>query len=526
MRQKRLETVAAGRIADAWFSLHCEGFEDPVYVSETVENAMNPDFGFFDLTPCGPAVSRLDNATFKLWTKTLGQDQYTLLLTWNVHFEALQYVGKSLENFHHPLPSNCVLFHFPDGIYTSLTDAPAAPSALTQASAANPVKANAEWSASFDSLMRLANLDDCVQDAISTRSRLEAEISSILEKTKESRRVLDAEVETRDRLAAVDRKINEQRIAINAAKRSRDQLAMTNKARRDFIEHGRKQMAASQAHLEDAEPNLQSGRETMQNLSTKARGQIRRLAENLISIYPVEPVAGRSLAFSIRGLYLPNSNYENIDKASLAAALGYVAQVVHQTSNYLLQNLPYPIKPMQSTSLIVDPISKDMKQRVFPLYPIGSVQYQFEYGVFLLNKDIEFLLSNVKVRMVDIRHTLPNLKYLFYILTTGTGDIPARKVGGIRALGIANSKAGSVTSGSPSMSRRGSNESVRSFNDAANLAAKVADRLNEVHEDHEKGIDDAKRNGNGNGLPPRESRLLQKAMSALPVHPSGLRDEI
>lgn len=75
--------------------------------------------------------------------------------------------------------------------------------------------------------------------------------------------------------------------------------------------------------------------------------------------------------------------------------------------------------------------------------------------MFLLNKDIEFLLNKQGLRVLDIRHTLPNLKYLLYVLTAGTSDIPARKAGGIRGL-----LPGRLT---PSVSRRGSESSVESF---------------------------------------------------------------
>ncbi len=38
-RQKRLEYTVESRIADAFFSLHCEGEEDAIYVSEVAERA-------------------------------------------------------------------------------------------------------------------------------------------------------------------------------------------------------------------------------------------------------------------------------------------------------------------------------------------------------------------------------------------------------------------------------------------------------------------------------------------------------
>lgn len=38
-RQKRLEYTVESRVADAFFSLHCEGAEDAIYVSEVAERA-------------------------------------------------------------------------------------------------------------------------------------------------------------------------------------------------------------------------------------------------------------------------------------------------------------------------------------------------------------------------------------------------------------------------------------------------------------------------------------------------------
>ena len=43
-------------------------------------------------------------------------------------------------------------------------------------------------------------------------------------------------------------------------------------------------------------------------------------------------------------------------------------------------------------------------------------------------------MSRQGLRMVDQRSTLPNLKYLLYVLTAGKGELPGRKVGGVRGL--------------------------------------------------------------------------------------------
>ncbi|KAL8770911.1 MAG: hypothetical protein Q9209_003562 [Squamulea sp. 1 TL-2023] len=96
VRQQKLEDVASSRLADTWFSLHCEGVKEPVYVSEMVEKAMNFDFRFFDLNTYGPWVTRRDELTIKFWARSDAQQQYSLLLELKVHLRSLQYIGKSV----------------------------------------------------------------------------------------------------------------------------------------------------------------------------------------------------------------------------------------------------------------------------------------------------------------------------------------------------------------------------------------------------------------------------------------------
>jgi len=71
--------------------------------------------------------------------------------------------------------------------------------------------------------------------------------------------------------------------------------------------------------------------------------------------------------------------------------------------------------------MIRDGISAMVGPRMFPLFSKGVDTYRFEYGVFLLNKDIELLMADRDLRALDMRHTLPNLKNLLLTLTDGEG---------------------------------------------------------------------------------------------------------
>ena len=100
VRQTKLEDVSRERMADTWFSIHCSGIDEPIYVSEVIEKAMNPNFRFFDLNVYGPGVTRLDELTVKYWAKTENMDQFVLLVELQLCLRSLQFIGKSVRLIH------------------------------------------------------------------------------------------------------------------------------------------------------------------------------------------------------------------------------------------------------------------------------------------------------------------------------------------------------------------------------------------------------------------------------------------
>ncbi|OJI95928.1 hypothetical protein ASPVEDRAFT_122485 [Aspergillus versicolor CBS 583.65] len=450
MRQVKLEDITRSRMANTWFSIHCDGIDEPVYVSEVVEDAMNPNFRAFDLNFCGPLFSRLDHLTLRLWVKTATMDDYMVLVELQLHLQSLQFLGRSLDNFHQPLPSNSILFHFPDGVYTNLTDIPPVWAPFSTSSSKSSDSAALPTS-SYDALMRLANLDECIQDALITRERLESQISTILEKNQHAVEKTSEASRARDKLALTKNAVSGERKQFRLASKRKEELIASIKARKEAMERGTSARETVRGHLPDARVKLGSSTKLLDQNTEETKGQIRRISEDILDIYPIEPIHDKPLAFTIAGIALPNSNFTDVDRDAVAAALGYTAHLVYLLSFYLSIPVPYPITPYLSNSLIQDLVSTSLPQRTYPLHPV-NVQYRFEYGVFLLNKDIEFLLNKQGLRVLDIRHTLPNLKYLLYVLTARSSEIPARKAGGIRGL-----LPGRLT---PSLSRRGSEDST------------------------------------------------------------------
>lgn len=95
-RLERLETAIKERMPDVFFSLHVNGVEEPVYVSETAEQTMNPTFRHIDWSPCAPGVLRLDQMSLRIWTRKPRADAYSQLLHLRIELSGLHYLGRNV----------------------------------------------------------------------------------------------------------------------------------------------------------------------------------------------------------------------------------------------------------------------------------------------------------------------------------------------------------------------------------------------------------------------------------------------
>lgn len=415
-------------MADTFFSLHVNGMEEPVYISEVIEKAMNPTYRFFDLSTFGPATTRLDTLVVRVWVK---REEYVPLIEEEVQLRSLQFIG-TLEN--HIFPPNCIIFRLIDGLYTiDLASKPP-----------KPKHAPSLPTSSYSALMRLSNLDESIQDALATREELAAQINAILQS-----QPVDESPQAREEVVLANRYISGKRKLLKASINRRTELKASIVARDKAIQSGKELQSRALEDINNAQEKLSNCRTLQGSATSEIHGQRRRICEELLAIFPIEPT-DHQLLFTICNLPLPNSTFEDVDEDIVSAALGYVARLVDMLQYYLAVPLPYPITSHGSKSIIHDTISiLQDNQRTFPLYMKHTVRFRFDYGVFLLNKNIECLAESQGLKIMDIRQTLPNLKYLLFVCSAGSSELPARKAGGVRGLFAARngSRRGSAESG-------------------------------------------------------------------------------
>ncbi|KZT06207.1 uncharacterized protein LAESUDRAFT_726023 [Laetiporus sulphureus 93-53] len=282
--------------------------------------------------------------------------------------------------------------------------------------------------ASWQELLRLINLQTCILDNERSLSDIVHKIDKLV--TQPGAGLVRREVSEREAWIG---QLHSEAADLNAqSDKLRERLA----ARRADLQKRRELLAlarelnenASQLEFEQEE-ELINERGRLSTLRDQIGPMRSLLITTLSFIFPIELVSPPDLLFTILDVPLPIplgpndpapplslSSHKEVTEDAVATALGYAAQVVQMLAAYIGKGLVYPVTCVGSRSLIKDGISAMVGPRMFPLFSKGVDTYRFEYGVFLLNKDIELLMSERNLRALDMRHTLPNLKNLLLTL--------------------------------------------------------------------------------------------------------------
>ncbi|KAG6317781.1 hypothetical protein E4U22_005924 [Claviceps purpurea] len=439
-RQKDLESLVDSSVGDVFFSLHVADCDEPVYISEVRNRSANFDFQFFHLSSRETCISRACILTIRVWCKRPQRASWTFLLEEIIDLRRLNFIGTLSDR---RFPPNALVFHLQDGLYSM--DFPIR--------TADPKPAPLVATSSYTALMKLANLESSVQDAMETQRKIMQQINAILDESP-----ADPNPAANEATASAVKYVSMQRRANMAAETKRHDLRKSLRSRREAIAQGRRVQALAEADIQNNSEKLAASVELVQQTEQQIHGQRRRICSELCDMFPITPIPNAPpLSFQICGLPLPNSVYDAatakvIGEDVLSGALGLVALLTRHLSFYLASPLPYPLSVYGSRSYARDDIShipdtqpqrqpqrqRQRQRREFPLYlPRGGStigQWRFEYGWFLLNKNIEALCASEGLKVVDIRHSLPNLKYLLYVCSAGTDEMPERKKGGVRGL--------------------------------------------------------------------------------------------
>lgn len=138
---------------------------------------------------------------------------------------------------------------------------------------------------------------------------------------------------------------------------------------------------------------------------------------------------------------LPNSSdlFSSFEDAHISTAIGFAAHVIHLIANWYDMPIRYPIELCGSQSNIYDNISVSIPNPklvflfhllilynllmlfVFFRFPLfmgrGVDKTRVEYGLYLLNLNLQQLLNSQGLDVVGLRSTLSNLSVLVVHIT-------------------------------------------------------------------------------------------------------------
>lgn len=449
-RQLRLQQINKKSFVSSFISLHEIFSDSPFFVSEIQKDTMNPDFQEFDFKNIN-SVSNIKSLTLKVWSKSMIgselRNKWKLLMDINFKLSFMVYIGKDIDLINKTFinTDNLLIIELSDDSYYIIlpefetieeeyyfTDLIIKSRKFSQQEYYNHLHHNLERTATYDQIMKLNNLQYCIKDLQFSNNSLREKIEIGLSKKN---------------------KFENYKIEVEVNLKNLEPILIENKKRNEIIgkriEFLKNLIHEKQAKIKKIEENHQDNNndgelnsekliiqtdKMLKKLEIVKNGiQIERsrISNILETIFPINPIYNKTYEFEIFGLTLPlsfNNKYIITKSRSteIAALLCYIVQLVKALALYLDIPLRYPIEAFGCHSYIIDPISnlKSNVSRVYPLWIKENIMYRFEYGLLLLQKNVEQLMESYGLKTVDGgRNILGNLKILLICLSSlGNGN--------------------------------------------------------------------------------------------------------
>ncbi|KAI8814883.1 UV radiation resistance protein and autophagy-related subunit 14-domain-containing protein [Cladochytrium replicatum] len=416
-----------GMLLDSYFTMSTTTGKEStkLFHSSIIENSLNPTWNFPpDLWKNLALLGAFILEVFVRPSLSSPSAQFYRLFSIEVDLSHVSFVDEQLADITTPFPPNSTFLKFADGYYI-----PTDPNGDQLSSEedrpfqVNPAQVRKSYT--LDTLKRLLALQleinlikEQTKEIISTADAVI--LSGSNQSNKSSSPIISttpsADIEPSSASSPALRS------AIEAAMFLRTQEVQTDRLR---IREMKELILQRRAQLQKSESQRHLVRESLKAARTQLHEDImsyRKISHSLTIrqaelmyemglIYPIRQSPTVPGQYFILGVHLPNSDYSGLDEEKVATALGHTAHLVSVFAYYLELPLRYPIQPMSSRSTISDHITKNAPgARSFPLYSRGMERVRFDYAVFLLNKNIEQLMTHFGLRITNLRHTLPNLK--------------------------------------------------------------------------------------------------------------------
>ncbi|KAF9974808.1 hypothetical protein BGZ73_001712 [Actinomortierella ambigua] len=412
----RIEHVSKPQLLDSYFTLHDYEDDTIIYTSEVVKQSNNPRFkALEDDGVTEKARRRPGRLVIRIWACPQGSE-YCPLLEWRMELCCLRYIGQELRNIPGSFPENTIIIGLEDGFYTAPDedDMPEHPH-LPPPPIFDPhdrLQHIGKRSYNYESVMRLNNLHECIVDTEKSRDEIKQNIEVTLVSANDQLLFQKVKGERTERLWHLQRQIGHELNMLDQAHERAEYLRARNAERTEALTAARERGRTQETYLKENHENFLKSRESLYKVTQEHAERRKEHLSELFNIYPITESEDDPNLLRIVNVPLPNSSFNGIDEETVATSLGFTCHLVTLLAYYLRVPLRYPLTPMGSRSTVLDPVSMLVGPKEFPLYGKGQDRRRFEYGVFLMNKNIGQLLNSQGLQFLDLRHTLPNIRHL------------------------------------------------------------------------------------------------------------------
>ncbi|XP_041350815.1 UV radiation resistance-associated protein-like [Gigantopelta aegis] len=457
-----------------YFTLHKDNFTKAFYTSEKITGSVNPTWKSFNISQYEKDIDT--KSTFIVLRIWVGEDvAFKLLIELQVHLTGLVFFAEKLQQGGVKYTPNTVIF----GMFDKYFIAPELPN-QGQATALQKLKTEEDLNPPKNSFV--LKCDQCaVRNSYSTSSL--SRIHTILKATKQTQASVNrVHCSIEDCLLSsqeITQKLREREQLLMKVGQLRQELRWqsmkrqcesdtvgrihaSNNKRENTLKEEEKTLEKSRKSLDEHRKSYVDIRETLVKVNAQLVMRRKQLVGEMASyIYPITENSKKR--FFICGVRLPNSEeFQGCDETTIAVALGSTCHMTMMISQFLDFPLRYTMEARGSRALIKDHIHVKLtdKDREFPLYSKGKEKFQFNYGVFLLNKNISQIRFYAGLGTTDLRMTLPNLKTLLELRLGVKTDFPlpwtltptsgtGKSIGTSTAMESTRSTAGSSSTNSP-----------------------------------------------------------------------------
>lgn len=180
------------------------------------------------------------------------------------------------------------------------------------------------------------------------------------------------------------------------------------------LQEGIAQVQTLQYQTDQVQQALQQEDLEARRVEFQLQAQRIKLFRELVTIFPV--TVSLDQRYLIVGLEIPLDLYAGtVSEEEVSASLGYLAHLVAMMSKYLAVQLRYRLHCNSSRSAI-----QDERAAAFPLFQGRTVERaQLEYGVRLLDRNVECICRSKGIRLPPKAHVLAKVKRVYEFVIDG-----------------------------------------------------------------------------------------------------------